>query len=154
MGRYNKYTDSVFNRLKGDYDKFIQMGTEFDSSQELLKLERQYKHGVEQLRLPIETISILEEIIMQMRTVENIRDTRLGTQQDLIFIRCPFYRTDTEGKDIKAYVGTTHVYGTDLDSLYEDDDFIFKAEKKLKDKMYEIIERNIKEYEKYLEAIR
>ena len=150
MARFNEEVDGVYTKLRDNYYSVLKRRMQ-NGSPELSKFEALYEEMVEKYKSPVHMVAHLESIVLQLRKFERITDIKLGIQEDLVFARCAFFRNDKGANDIRAYIGTTSVYGTNLDELYSNEDFMYKAEVSLQKKMKEKIRENIKRFENYLE---
>jgi hypothetical protein len=89
----------------------------------------------------------LEEIILQLRAVENLENIKLSIVRDYIYARCPFFRLGKSSKDIRIIVDRSEFWSVDLKSLLNNQNFMDKAKSKLIDAMNIEIKNNITEYE-------
>lgn len=152
MGRVNKSTAGVFTDIVGD-QKSIPTFLHFQTIQEELKkaspeLNRYleaYKKTVDKNKLTFEVLARLEDLIMQLRTRENMnsKDIRLNVVRGYIYARIPFHRKDRESKDIRVIIGRTEDWGTDLKKLLGNKKFIAAAKEKLTSAMTEVIDESI-----------
>lgn len=152
MGRTNKFTDGVFVDIVGDdkekpaYDRFMDIqNTIKKPSKELNSFLGQYKKKINQNKLTFEELSILETIIMQIRSRDNINtdDIKLNIVREYIYARIPFHRNDKEGKDVRVIVGLTEKYGTEMENLYGNMEIMSIAKNKLISSMDIHIQNNI-----------
>ena len=147
MGQYNMYLESPFNGLSNRPEVISGLGTVLKSDIIQDEFERLYHEGLKKMDVPIKRMAGLEEILLQLRTKNNIRDIKFGVQGEQIFARCPFYRTDTDNKHLKVYMGSINLHGGDLDTLSKNPIFIEEAKYKLTNKMSELINTNIEKFE-------
>lgn len=154
MGRFNQTIDGVFVDIVGNsneisqYDKFLNYGKDINTTKEIERFTREYQELINQNKIGFWKLAKLEEIIMQLRSKENINDVKLSLVREYIYARCPFYRKDKSSKDIRVIVDKSEFVGTNVEKLYKDKDFISKAKSKLKTAMEIEIEENINEYNK------
>lgn len=154
MGRFNQTIDGVFVNIVGDssqissYDKFIGYGSGIRLTEDINQFTSEYSKLISENKATFWKLSKLEEIIMQLRTMENIDDVKLSLVREYIYARCPFYRKDKTSKDIRVIVDKSEFHGTDMDKLAKNKDFMKKAEEKLKKAMEVEIQENIREYHK------
>lgn len=154
MGRFNQTIDGVFVDIVGNsneisqYDKFLNYGKDINTTKEIERFTREYQELINQNKIGFWKLAKLEEIIMQLRSKENINDVKLSLVREYIYARCPFYRKDKSSKDIRVIVDKSEFVGTNVENLYKDKDFISKAKSKLKTAMEIEIEENINEYNK------
>ena len=93
----------------------------------------------------LENLAKLEDVIMQMRTRDNLnpKDIKLNIVREYIYARVPFHRNDKESNDIRVIVGLTEFNGDNVPSLESNTEFMEKAKSKLADAMTEIINQNL-----------
>lgn len=152
MGRVNKSTAGVFTDIVGDqksiptFNRFqtIQEGLK-KASPELIRYLDVYKKTIDKNKPTFEVLARLEDLIMQLRTRENLnsKDIRLNTVREYIYARIPFHRKDRESKDIRVIVGQTEEWGTDIKKLLGNKKFIASAKEKLTSAMNEVIDESI-----------
>lgn len=101
-----------------------------------------YKDIYNKISKEIETLSQLEEVMLQKRcmTEDNLNNIKLSVLRDYVYARCPFYRKDKTTKDIRVIVSRIDIIYPDdrnpsLDKLYDDHNFINKAKTKLMEAM-------------------
>lgn len=154
MGRFNKATEGVFSEMVGNdktvslYEKFINYGKDLKIGKELQKFTQEYQSIIDENKTNFERLSRLEEIIMQLRSIENISDVKLSLVREYIYARCPFFRLGRDSKDIRVIVGTTDLNGQKLDKLVDNQDFMEKAYDKLRVAMKFEVDNNISDYKK------
>jgi len=154
MGRFNKSTEGVFTDIVGDstqissYDAFVNYGTTLSNSKELKKFIKQYNDLITANKNTFMVLSKLEEIIMQMRSMENINDIKLSLVREYIYARCPFYRKGKLSKDIRVIVDKSEFYEDSVDELPKNKAFMDKATEKLRKAMLIEVTENIHELEK------
>jgi hypothetical protein len=154
MGRFNKATEGVFTEIVGDstqlstYDSFINYGTKLSSSKDLKKFTKQYGDIIMENKNTFLKLSKLEEVIMQMRSMENIDDIKLSLVREYIYARSPFFRKGKLSKDIRVIVDKSEFYEDSVEDLPKNKAFMDKATEKLKKAMTIEIMENIHELEK------
>ena len=147
MGRVNKKNDGVFVDLMGSdekysaFDVFINNNNPDNMSSTLETYVKDYKSIVEKNRKEFNKLSVLEEIIMQLRSRENL-DVKLsvagggnnGTNM-YVYARTHFYRKEKVAKDIRVVVDPLEFWRDKIkesvENLREDKEFMKKATEKL-----------------------
>lgn len=150
----NKITNGVFIDLIGSdtqvpsYDVFTNYENT-NKNKKLSKYTKEYKDLITKHKSTIIRMASLEEIIMQLRSVEelNTNTIKLSLVRDYIYARAPFFRLGKVTKDIRIIVDRSEFWSTDLDSLLTNQEFMNKAQKKLLDAMNEEIKENINIFE-------
>jgi hypothetical protein len=148
MGRVNKRTNSAFADLTGNerevsaYDIFLNLNNPKEPSDKLLGLISNYREYIESNRLLIQRIGLVEELIMQLRTYENMDDIKISNIRNYIYARAPFYRKDIKTKDVRVIVDSTDIWNLSLDELNSNEEFMNKAKQALREKMRVVIDRN------------
>jgi hypothetical protein len=100
----------------------------------------------------VEKLATMEEIIMQLRTKENIEEVKLSIVRDYLYARCSFFRRGKTSKDIRVIVDKTEFWEVkNVDDLLNNKEFMDKAIGKLTKAMDSEIKNNIREYSKLLE---
>jgi len=157
MGRFNATIDGVFTDLVEvgqvpSYEKFINYGNDIKPSRELKKITTEYKNLTKMFGPTVEKLATMEEIIMQMRSKENIDEIRLSIVRDYLYARCSFYRRGKLSKDIRVIVDKAEFWeDKTVDELLSNKEFMEKATSKLTKAMDGEIKNNIHEYTKMLE---
>jgi hypothetical protein len=147
MGRVNKSIEGVFVDIVGtssehsSYDMFIKNEGPINPSRELKSYLTQYKAIITKEKTTFEKLSRLEEIIMQLRSMENIDDIKLSLVREYIYARCPFYRNDKKSKDIRIIVDNVEFWDPNMEILLSNPEFMVKA----KDKLLKAMEKEISE---------
>lgn len=153
MSRINKTTSGVFTGIVGNeneipaYDTFVKIQDGLNKpSKDLKSLITEYKSFISNNKVMFERMATLEDLIMQIRTRDNLNPTevKFNVVRDYIYARLPFHRLDKEAKDIRVIVGLTEFYGTNTDTLYDNKEFMDKTVTKLKDAMTSIINNKLK----------
>jgi hypothetical protein len=159
------FVDIVGSNLEhSSYDIFIK-NSEKTPSKELIDMVAKYKTMITKNKDHFEKLAALEEIIMQMRSRENIRDVKLSLVREYVYARCSFYRKDKTSKDIRVIVDNMGVWSKEvdtsklgnkefveehkhkinhiLDGLLKNIDFMTKAKTKLKKAMDKEIDEGV-----------
>lgn len=154
MGRVNKTTEGVFVDIVGSesevsaFDIFINIGGVKDGSKSLHKFLNEYKKSVNDMRDDLIRLSKLEEVIMQIRTKENVPEIKLSLIREYIYARCPFYRRDKRTKDIRVIVDNVENWDKNMVKLAKNAEFMQKAKEKIMKAMDVAIDENIQNYNK------
>lgn len=155
MGRVNKLTDGVFTGIVGNasevstYDRFINLQRDLTNSGESDGLLKTYQTLVTENKTVFEQLASLEELVMQLRSRDNIGDDfKLSIVREYIYARTPFFRRDKGTKDIRVIVGLTEFYGENMFNLMGNEEFVGKAISKLTDAMNQEIGANLAQYKK------
>lgn len=152
MGRVNKFTDGVFVDIVGNekekpsYDRFLDLQSSLvKPKNDLNVLLNRYKKRISENQLLFEELGMIETIIMQMRSRDNLKtsDIKLNIVREYIYARIPFHRNDKEGKDIRVIVGLTEIHGSDLRILSGNNLLLETAKEKLTSAMDTHIKENI-----------
>lgn len=157
MGRFNATIDGVFTDLVEvgqipSYDKFINYGNDIKPSKELKRITTEYKNLTKMFGPTIEKLATMEEIIMQLRSKENIDEIKLSIVRDYLYARCSFYRRGKLSKDIRVIVDKSEFWEEKtVEELLLNKDFMDKATSKLTKAMEGEIQNSIHEYTKILE---
>jgi hypothetical protein len=131
MSRKNEAVDGVFTKLHNSYlDVTKRRAT--GGSKDTEFLEDLYKDSIEQLEPMIKKITIIEQLLLQQRTLDNPKDIKLGIQDDYVFAMCPFFRNDKKAHDIRVYPGKISTLGSDLQSLHNNKVFMEQVMYQLK----------------------
>lgn len=141
MGRVNRNTNGVFTDIVGGqdqipkYDQFINVQDSLDNppSKKLVGYLKKYKSKLDKNKLVLGDLAKLEDVIMQLRTHENLTsdDIKLNVVREYIYARIPCHRKDTEAKDIRVIVGQTSGWGTNIDNLLGNIEFMKLAKEKI-----------------------
>ena len=156
MSRTNKTISGVFVNIVGTsnefptYDRFIKDGDKLSSSHALKKYTQKFNDLIKEHEESLYILANLEEIILQMRVMENldVSQIKLSVTRGYIYARCPFYRREHVANNVTAIVGLTDAWGDHMDLLMYDPEFMNKALSKLKQVMKEDIETSIKKHKK------
>jgi hypothetical protein len=164
MGRVNKKNDGVFVEIIGTdekysaFDVFINSNNPTQMSDELNTYVQDYKSMVEKYRKEFNKLSVLEEIIMQMRSRENM-DIKLSIagggnngSNMYVYARTHFYRKEKVAKDIRVVVDPLEFWQpkikTSVEDLRKDKEFMKKATDKLIKAMDEEIKNRSQKFKK------
>jgi hypothetical protein len=152
MGRVNKEIEGVFTDIVGtdselsSYDVFINNAPKA-ISKELKDYTSEYKKMIDKNRKTFENLSKLEEIVMQLRSKENVSDIKLSLVRQYIYARCSFYRKGKTAKDIRVIVDNVEFWEPEMENLSKNPEFMEKSKKKLVNTMESEILSNIEDYE-------
>lgn len=148
MIKKEKHVHGVFTEIVGtpkeisQYDLFLNTGPKTES-QDLTKYTDLYRNIVTKWKTQFETVALLEEVILQLRSKENIKEIKLSlVKEEYIYARTPFYRRGGSTKDIRVIVGKTDIDGDDLNVLAKDVEFMERAKRKLSTAMDKTIAGN------------
>lgn len=164
MGRVNKNLEGVFIHIVGNqsekssYDQFLEYSNKLpkEPSEDLKHFIKMYNDMLVKVKSDIQRLADLEVIIMQMRSMENLTrgDIKLNVVRDeYIYARCPFYRHDNETKDIRIIVDNLEFWPQGIKNLYDNQEFMSKAEAKLLKAMEDELSYNIENFQKMYEEI-
>lgn len=157
MARTNKTTAGVFTDIVGDANKFPSYDTFINTQDGLKKPSKdlkgflnEYKSLVTKNKPIFERMANLEDVIMQIRTIENLNpnEIKFSIVREYIYARIPFHRRDKEAKDVRVIAGLVDVYGTNVDDYYKNPEFMDITTNKLKDAMFSIIIQNMNNLKK------
>lgn len=154
MGRENVLNDGVFTKIVGTreklsgYQQFIDYGKRFaNGNSELVEFTGKYIDLVDKIKPSIEELSKVEEIVMQMRALENLEQNVKysigGRNNEYIYAYALFYRHDHIKKDIREIVGKTEVYGTEMEEFPGNLDLSNRAITSLERAMERVIQENV-----------
>lgn len=149
MGRVNKKTEGVFVKIFADddaapaFENFLKNNNPANPSHNLKKYVKMYRDYVASEGLKLEQISLVEELIMQLRAKEQMTDIKISIVRDYIYARCSFYRKDTTSKDVRVIVDNKEFWNQPIKKLSENEEFMKKAKEKLLKQMNLLIENNI-----------
>jgi len=158
MPRNKKITERVFADIaetrvrKAAYEKFLKidddLGLQVSEFQSAMK--DHYRELMSKCEDYIQSLAILEEIIIQIRCTDSIvmdKELRLSINKtggrDYIYARTTFYRRDKEINDIRVLVGKAEEYGNNINELINIPEFRDLAILLLQKAMNKEIESNI-----------
>lgn len=142
-------TDGVFSKFYGDeqtipaFEAFLEKNNPDSPSNNLRKYVRAYKDYVSKEKLYLERISVVEELIMQLRAKENLEDIKISFVREYIYARCPFFRRDKASKDVRVIVDNKEFWKLPLKKLVLNEEFMEKAKDKLTKQMTGLIAQNV-----------
>ena len=151
MGRVNKLVNGVFVDIVGTdnerstYDVFMDIESK-NRSANLNGYLIEYHTIIRDNKTMFEQLARLEEIIMQVRSMENITDIKLSLVREYIYARCSFFRMGKTSKDIRVIVDNVEFWNNDMSNLFGNEQFMTKAKNKLIAAMTNEIENNIENY--------
>lgn len=151
MGRVNKEIEGVFTDIVGtdselsSYDVFLNNAPKA-VSKELRDYTSEYKKMIDKNRKTFENLSRLEEIVMQLRSKENISGIKLSLVRQYIYARCSFYRKGKTAKDIRVIVDNVEFWESDMEKLSKNPEFMERALRKLIKAMEIEILENMEDY--------
>jgi len=157
MGRVNIYTDGVFTDIVGnqyqtpEYERFNNVQNQLNPPKgDLKKILSTYDKLINDNKQLFHKLSSYEEVIMQIRVRDNIKDDdiKFNIVREYIYARVPFYRTDKDTKDVRVIVGLTEFYGTNTEKFYVNKEFMEKAKEKIILAMDDIIQSNLEQLKK------
>lgn len=156
MNKKLKHVNGVFTEIVGtnkqlsEFERFLKDGP-IKMSPVLSKMTVTYKNIVTKWKSQFDTISLLEEAILQLRAKENIKEIKLSiVRGDYIYARSPFYRKGASTKDIRVIVGRVVDHGDDLTLLEKDIQFMESAKRFIQVAMNKQIAENHNELTNYL----
>jgi hypothetical protein len=148
MIKKEKHVNGVFTEIVGtpkeisQYDRFLNTGPKTESK-DLNEYTNLYRSVVTKWKSQFETVALLEEVILQLRCAENIKEIKLSlVKGEYIYARSPFYRRGGSTKDIRVIVGRTDIDGEDLDVLSKDVEFMERCKNKLSVAMSKTVASN------------
>lgn len=164
MGRVNRNIEGAFVKLMGEndevpsYESFLNKFECENPPHLLKKYTKLYKDFIATEKMKLERICLIEEIILQLRTRETIEGIKLNfLGNNYVYARCPYYRRDTNSKDVRALVDNiknlvspfSNIRLSDkeeditIEFLESNETFMEYAKNKLRDAMMVIIRNNI-----------
>lgn len=153
MPRIQKIIQRLFTNIfpddtnPGEYEFFLEFET--DGSEELKVLKEMYKDIINENLDNFILLSTIEETIIQIRCKQddvidkNIRLSLNGKDRNYIYARSLFYRRNHDMNDIRALVGKIDTYGSDLNKLENDSDFMEMCKDMIIEAMNKEIEQNL-----------
>tara|TARA_B110000444_G_scaffold257678_1_gene296693 strand:+ start:5534 stop:6010 length:477 start_codon:yes stop_codon:yes gene_type:complete len=156
MNKNLKHVNGVFTEIVGtnkqlsEFERFLNDGP-IKMSPVLTKMTGTYKNIVTKWKAQFDTVSLLEETILQLRAKENIKEIKLSiVRGDYIYARSPFFRKGSSTKDVRVIVGNTKNQGNDLNRLEKDIQFMESAKRSIQVAMDKQIAENRNELTKLL----
>ena len=148
-----KLTNGVFIDLIGSetqvpsYDVFLNYEVK-KKNKDLTKFTKEYKSLITQHKSTIIRMAELEEIIMQLRSIEELspENIKLSVVRDYIYARAPFFRLGKVTKDIRVIVGRSEFW-PNFDGLLQNKNFTDLAVSKLREAMTIEVNENIRKFE-------
>lgn len=153
MVKIKKQNDGVFINIVGNhkehssYIKFINKSKDVNSSKELVELIKTYTRLITTHKTTFEILSIIEEIIIQMKIRENLPEMKLSKVREYVYARVPFYRKNIKSKDVRVLVDKIEFYphvNGNVNLLLDDKKFMDKAIIKITKTMDNEITENIR----------
>jgi hypothetical protein len=140
MSRRNDTVEGVFTKL---YNSYRDVSTRKTPAvgKVTRDWEEAYDRELSDLEPRIRVQALREQLIMQRRVLENIKDIKLGFQDEYIFAMCPFYRGDKKANDVRVYPGKISIFGRDVESLYDNEEFMDRTISMLRQQMVKYIEQ-------------
>ena len=140
MSRRNDTVEGVFTKL---YNSYRDVSTRKTPAvgKVTRDWEEAYDRELSDLEPRIRVQALREQLIMQRRVLENIKDIKLGFQDEYIFAMCPFYRGDKKANDVRVYPGKISIFGRDLEALQLNEEFMDRVTHMLRQKMAEHIQQ-------------
>lgn len=157
MGRVNKSIEGVFTDIVGtvkqlsSYDVFI--GDAKNASRTLKPFLETYRKSIIKNKSEFEKLAKLEEIIMQIRSRDEINDIKLSLVREYIYARCSFYRSGKKIKDIRVVADNTINVGKNIKALAKNKTFMDKAKAKLEKAMNKEIETKIASFQNQVDTL-
>lgn len=147
-----KHVNGVFTDIIGnpprlnEFELFIRKGPE-DPSDTLSKYTKKYQDMVTRWKSDFEKMALLEELILQLRAKENIKEIKFSiVREKYLYARTPFYRVNGTSKDIRVILGQKSQFEVetmdDIKDLYSDLPFMENTKRRLITAMDEIIVYN------------
>jgi len=151
MSKKTKHVHGVLTEVVGtnkelsEFERFLNLSPP-SPSDDLTKLTQTYRNSYTKIKPTIDKLALLEEIILQLRSKENLQEIKLSiVRDDYIYARSPFYRKGGSTKDLRVIVGKIEIDGKDLKKLSMDFGFMDRASKGIVKAMNKIIEENKEE---------
>jgi hypothetical protein len=158
MVKYQK-NDGVFtkivgsNKMKDAYESFIKNCEKYRENDvhDLRVFMQHYKTLINEHKSDIQLLCKLEEIIMQLRQLEdlklssNVKFRIGGRNNEYVYAYALFYRHGMSRNDISDIVGKVEDLGTDIDVLYEDSSLVRMGQISLEGKMMDGISNTRRE---------
>jgi hypothetical protein len=149
MSRNNKLLNMpITNACSGNgIKKFIGqdifIGT--DGDDEINNFIQNYKTIYNSIKDDLNQLQQLETVITQLRCQKQIKsEIKIYISQIYVYARSTFYRSDKQIKDIRVLLGPVSELGDDMDTLYNNEEFMNEAHNKLHNAMRDEIKDSIK----------
>jgi len=127
-------SDNMNDFLKNDIGNHNQVDTQ--------SLFQTYIAVLNSIKSELSLLSRLEEVMVQLRCQKQImREIKIFVSQSYVYARSTFYRRDRQIKDIRVLIGRVSEFGSDMDQLVTNVDFMKLAH----DKIYEAMTMEIHE---------
>lgn len=145
---YQKNTKGAFIDLIGDAHSYTKperfsINSPLLMSEELRKLTLVYNSAVDQIIGKLRYLAKLEELILQVRAMENLSEIKLSVvRENYIYARSPFIRIGSSTNDLRVIVGKTNVFGKDLMQLENNPVFMNTARLKMLKAMKKLIQKS------------
>lgn len=156
MNKNLKHVNGVFTKIVGankqlnEFERFLNDGP-IKMSPVLSKMTGRYKEFVTNWKSKFDSVSLLEETILQLRAKENIKEIKLNiVQGEYIYARSPFLRKGMSTKDVRVIVGRISEDGDDLNLLEKDIQFMESAKRSIQVAMDKQIAENRNELNKLI----
>jgi hypothetical protein len=151
MGKLNNLTEGVFTTIvetqkkKSMYDMFIEnIGTTHHSPR-LTELVSEYSDVIQRNKDLFENLALMEELIIQLKQRENIKNLKLYMVRDYIYARASFYNINSKVNDVRVIVDRIDIYpNKTIEDLSMDKDFMDKVLNKIKQIMDRDIQNKLK----------
>lgn len=144
MSKQKRLVAPLFSGIADKVDTFISIDNDIPIDDNLKKYKDLYTGLISDIKFILEDLSTLEEAIIQSRCMNDnvIRDNmslflnknKYGTY---IYAITLFYTKHDALKEIRVFIGNTSKFGSNIESLYKDPDFMSMCADKLKSKMSE-----------------
>lgn len=150
MVKYQK-NNGVFTKIIGTdrkkhlYDIFLASGEKYQVNDQIKEFTGIYEQLVKMNEDSFIVISRLEELIMQLRHLDDFRSSGTvkfsvgGTNNNFIYGYTKFYRHGYQREDFKVIVGKTEIYGADHRKFVGNSELVDRAKRLLENGMNETI---------------
>jgi hypothetical protein len=149
MARVNVQTKGVFVKLFGKeattppFVEFMTSNNPEKPSNQLKAYLKMYKEFVRVHSASLKRMAIIEELIMQLRSKENMQDIKLALVRGYIYARCSIYRNDKPAKDVRVIIDSKENWKKfSLKKLIENEEFMALTYERLAIHMDKLIELN------------
>jgi hypothetical protein len=154
MGRVNNTISGVFvdiignNRKVASYEVFLRnIEADINRTPSLNSYADLYKHILAANIQVLETLASLEELMLMIKVSETTENIKLTLVRNYIYARCSFFRKEKEAHDIRVIVGSSKVFGRDLDGLSKNELFMARAREKLQKAMKAELSLKLQDFE-------